>query len=108
MNAETRPGDATERRKYAWIPFFIAALGNALGGWLSGAFMRRGIPTAKARKLAVTFCALLMLSSIPAVFSHTPWIATACVAVAMAGYTGANVTQLALTADAFPKESVAS
>src|SRR3954463_16324116 len=47
--------------KYAWIPFFIAALGNALGGWLSGAFMRRGIPTAKARKLAVTVCALLML-----------------------------------------------
>jgi MFS transporter, ACS family, hexuronate transporter len=94
--------------KYAWIPFFIAALGNALGGWLSGAFMRHGIPTAKARKLAVTFCALLMLSSIPAVFSHSPWVATACVAVAMAGYTGANVTQLALTADAFPKESVAS
>jgi len=32
----------------------------------------------------------------------------ACVALAMAGYTGANVSQLALTADAFAKESVAS
>ena len=94
--------------KYAWIPFFIAALGNVFGGWLSAAFLRHGIPTAKARKLAVTICALLMLSSIPAVLSHSSWMATACVAIAMAGYTGANVTMLAFTADAFSKESVAS
>ena len=94
--------------KYAWIPFFVAALGNLLGGFLSSAFLRRGTPTAKARKLSVTACALLMLFSIPAVLSNSPWIATACVAIAMAGYTGANVTMLAFTADAFPKESVAS
>jgi MFS transporter, ACS family, hexuronate transporter len=94
--------------KYAWIPFFVAALGNVLGGFLSPAFMRRGIETAKARKLAVSVCAVLMMSSIPAVLSASPWVATGCVAVAMAGYTGANVTQLAFSADAFPKESVAS
>ena len=94
--------------KYAWIPFFVAALGNALGGWLSAVLLRRGVPTAKARKLAVSFCALLMLLSIPAVLSPSPWVAMACVALAMAGYTGANVSQLALTADAFAKESVAS
>ncbi len=94
--------------RYAWIPFFIAALGNVLGGWLSAALLRRGVPTAPARKLAVTLCALPMLFSIPAVLSPSPWIAMACVALAMAGYTGANVTMLAFTADAFPKESVAS
>jgi ACS family hexuronate transporter-like MFS transporter len=94
--------------RYAWIPFFIAALGNLLAGGLSAAFLRRGIPTAVARKLGVTLCALLMLLSIPAVLSPSPWIAMACIAVAMAGYTGANSTTLALTADAFPKESVAS
>jgi MFS transporter, ACS family, hexuronate transporter len=94
--------------KYAWIPFGVAALGNVYGGLLSPAFMRRGIETAKARKLAVTLSALLMMSSIPAVLSASPWIATGCVAIAMAGYTGANVTMLAFTADAFSKESVAS
>lgn len=94
--------------KFAWIPFFVAALGNVLGGFLSPAFIKRGMDVAKARKLAVTLCALMMLSSIPAVRSSSPWVATGCVAVAMAGYTGANVTQLAFTADAFPKESVAS
>jgi MFS transporter, ACS family, hexuronate transporter len=94
--------------KYAWIPFFVAALGNVLGAYLSPAFMRRGMETAKARKLAVSVCALLMMFSIPAVLSASPWVATGCVAVAMAGYTGANVTQLAFTADAFAKESVAS
>jgi ACS family hexuronate transporter-like MFS transporter len=94
--------------KYAWIPFFVAALGNVLGGFLSPAFMRRGMETAKARKLAVSVCAVLMLSSIPAVLSPSPWVATGCVAVAMAGYTGANVSQLAFVADAFSQESVAS
>ncbi len=94
--------------QYAWIPFFVAALGNVLGGWLSVALLRRGIPTARARKTGVTLCAALMLSSIPAVLSPSPWVAMACIALAMAGYTGANVTMLAFTADAFPKESVAS
>lgn len=94
--------------RYAWIPFFIAALGNFLAGGLSAVLLHRGIPTVFARKLGVTLCALLMLLSIPAVLSPSPWIAMACIAVAMAGYTGANVTTLALTADAFPKESVAS
>jgi ACS family hexuronate transporter-like MFS transporter len=94
--------------RYAWIPFFVAALGNVMGGVLSPAFMRRGMETAKARKLAISVCAILMMSSIPAVLSPSPWVATGCVAIAMAGYTGANVTQLAFTADAFSKESVAS
>jgi ACS family hexuronate transporter-like MFS transporter len=94
--------------KYAWIPFFVAALGNGLGGFLSPAFMRWGIETAKARKLAVSVCAVMMMSSIPAVLSASPWVATGFVAVAMAGYTGANVTQLAFSVDAFPKQSVAS
>ena len=94
--------------KYAWIPFFVAALGNVLGGFLSPAFMRRGMGTANARKLAVTVSAFLMMFSIPGVLFPSPWAATACVAIAMAGYTGANVTMLAFTADAFAKESVAS
>jgi ACS family hexuronate transporter-like MFS transporter len=94
--------------RYAWIPFFVAALGNLVGGFLSPAIMRRGVATVTARKIAVTVCTLLMLCPIAAVLSGSPWVATGCVAVAMAGYTGANVTQLAVTADAFGKESVAS
>ncbi len=94
--------------KYAWIPFFVAALGNVFGGLLSSELLRRSVPTAKARKLAVTIFAIVMMIAIPAAISSSPWVATGCVAVAMCGYTGANVTMLAFTADAFPKESVAS
>lgn len=94
--------------KYAWIPFFIAALGNLLGGWLSAIFFRRNVPVARARKLSVTICALLMLTAIPAVLTPSPWVAIGCVAIAMGGYSGANVTMLAFTADAFPRENVAS
>ena len=28
--------------KYAWIPFMVAGFGNMLGGWLSGALLKRG------------------------------------------------------------------
>jgi ACS family hexuronate transporter-like MFS transporter len=94
--------------KYAWIPFFVAALGNLFGGFLSPAFIKRGMESAKARKMAVSVCAVLMLFPIPAVLSNSPWVATGCVAIAMAGYTGANVSQLAFVVDAFSKESVAS
>jgi ACS family hexuronate transporter-like MFS transporter len=94
--------------KFAWIPFFVAALGNVFGGFLSPAFIKRGMETAKARKMAVSLCAVLMLFPIPAVLSDSPWVATGCVAIAMAGYTGANVSQLAFVVDAFSKESVAS
>jgi ACS family hexuronate transporter-like MFS transporter len=100
--------DLAKIGRYAWIPFFVAGLGNLLGGFLSPAIMRRGVETGRARKTAISLCALAMLCPIPAVLSTSPWVAIGCVAVAMGGYTGANVTQLALTADAFPKESVAS
>ena len=94
--------------KFAWIPFFVAALGNVFGGFLSPAFIRRGIETGRARKMAVSLCAVLMLFPIPAMLSNSPWVATGCVAIAMAGYTGANVSQLAFVVDAFRKESVAT
>lgn len=99
--------------KYAWIPFFVAALGNLLGGFLSPASLRHRLGLGNTRKFAVSICAVLMMFAIPAVLvpSASPaavWIATAGVAIAMAGYSGANVTMLAFTADAFSKDSVAS
>jgi ACS family hexuronate transporter-like MFS transporter len=94
--------------KFAWIPFAVAGFGNLMGGWISGALLRRGYSTTIARKTAVTFFAILMTSAIPAVLARETWVAIALVSVAMLGYTGCLANMLSFPADVFPKSTVAS
>jgi ACS family hexuronate transporter-like MFS transporter len=93
---------------YAWIPFLVAGSGNIFGGMVSGYLVKRGMPVVKARKTSVTLFALLMMAAIPAVLAPSAGMSIAFVSVAMTGYTGALASMLALPADVFPKNSVAS
>ena len=94
--------------KYAWIPFVVSGLGNFAGGWISGWLLRRGVSTTAARKGSVTFFAVLMMSAIPAVLVNSPWVSIGFVSLAMAGYTGCLANMLAMPADVFPQNAVAS
>lgn len=100
--------DMAQIGKYAWIPFFVAAVGNILGGFVSAQLIRTGVPVTVARKLAVTFFAVWMMAAIPAVLVRSPWLSIAFVSVAMAGYTGSLANMLALPTDVFAKNAVAS
>jgi MFS transporter, ACS family, aldohexuronate transporter len=94
--------------KYAWIPFFIAGLGNILGGVVSAFLLRHGLSVTMARKLAVTFFAILMTAAIPAVLVASSWMSIAFISVAMTGYTGSLANMLSFPADLFQKNAVAS
>ena len=94
--------------KYAWLPFFVAGLGNLFGGALSGVLIRRGLSVTMARKSAMTFFIALMLAAIPAVLAPTATMSIVYVAVAMTGYTGALANMLAMPADVFPGNAVGS
>jgi ACS family hexuronate transporter-like MFS transporter len=94
--------------KYGWIPFLVAGFGNLLGGMLSAALIGRGWSVTKARKTAVTFFAILMLSAIPAVLVEDVSLAIALVSVAMVGYTGSLANMLSFPADVYPKQVVSS
>ena len=94
--------------KYGWIPFAVGGAGNLLGGWLSSFLLSRGCTLTVARKSAVTFFAVLMLSGIPAVLVREAAISIALVSVALLGYTGSLANMLAMPADVFPKNAVAS
>src|SRR5579871_6043809 len=94
--------------KYAWLPFFVAGLGNLFGGALSGFLIRRGISVTIARKSAMTFFIALMLAAIPAVLAPTATLSIVYVSVAMTGYTGALANMLAMPADVFPGNAVGS
>ncbi len=94
--------------EYAWMPFFVAGLGNLFGGALSGFLIRRGISVTLARKTAMTFFILLMAAAIPAVLTPSTTLSIICVSVAMTGYTGALANMLAMPADVFPGNAVGS
>jgi MFS transporter, ACS family, hexuronate transporter len=94
--------------KYAWIPFLVAGFGNLLGGMLSGWLLRSGRSLTVARKTAVTIFAVLMTAAIPAVLVREASVSIALVSVAMLGYTGCLSNMLAMPADVFPGQAVAT
>jgi ACS family hexuronate transporter-like MFS transporter len=94
--------------KFAWIPFAVAGAGNLLGGWLSAFLLSRGCSLTVARKSAITVFAVLMLSAIPAVLVRDAALSIGLVSIAMLGYTGSLANMLAMPADVFGKNAVAS
>lgn len=94
--------------KTAWIPFLAADVGNLLGGAFSLLFLRRGFSPLKAHRTAVVLFSLLMTAAIPAVLVRSPAQAIGLVALAAFGYTGSLANMLAIPADVFPKDAVAS
>jgi len=100
--------DMADIGKYAWIPFVAAGFGNVFGGLLSGFLLRCRLSVTVARKASVTFFAVLMTSTIPAVLVHDARSSISLVSLAMLGYTGSLANMLAMPSDVFPKNSVAS
>jgi len=94
--------------KYAWIPFLVAGFGNILGGLMSSRLLAAGWSLTRARKVSVSFFALLMTSAIPAVLVADVRLAIAFVSLAMIGYTGSTANMLSFPADCFPKGVVGS
>lgn len=92
----------------AWIPFFTGAIGNICGGLVFTLLVRLRISAIKARRVAVLLFSAVM---VPVVFTGSIPNPTGCIAlISMAtfGYCGALANLLAIPADAFPQEAVAS
>ena len=105
---QARHFDLADIGKYAWIPFMVAGVGNVLGGWLAAELLKRNISLSAARKTSVAVFVCLMASAIPAVLVSDVRLSIAWVSVAMLGYTGVTANMLAIPADVFPKNAVAS
>jgi len=92
----------------AWIPFLAADAGNLLGGLFCMLLQRRGRSPASAHRQSVVLFSFLMTAAIPAVLTASAALAIALVSLAAFGYTGALANLLAIPADVFPKDAVAS
>jgi ACS family hexuronate transporter-like MFS transporter len=75
---------------------------------MSAAMLKRGAPVHRARKMAVVFFAVLMMSAIPAVLTPNVYLSIALISTATMGYTGALANMLSMPADVFPKNAVGS
>jgi ACS family hexuronate transporter-like MFS transporter len=90
------------------IPFIVADVGNLAGGGFTQLLISRGMPIAYARKAGAATFGLLMVSAIPAIMAHNPYVSIACVSIAMFGYTGYLANTLAFPAEVFPKNALGS
>ena len=92
----------------AWIPFLTADFGCLVGGWCSDLLMRCGLSLNGGRKVVLAVSALLTCAAwfVPSTTSSTT--ALALIAVATFGVQSWGTLLLALPADLFPSDVVAS
>lgn len=90
------------------VPFIVADVGNLAGGGFTQLLISRGVPVPYARKTGAAVFGLLMVSAIPAILTHDPYVSIALVSVAMFGYTGYLANALAFPAEVFPRNALGS
>ena len=98
--------------KHIGIPFFIMYVmadgGSIFGGWISGAFMKKGWSLNKARKLTLLMCALIILPVSYIAFVESKWLAIFLIGLGTAGHQAWSANVFTLASDVFPKKAVAS
>jgi ACS family hexuronate transporter-like MFS transporter len=92
----------------AWVPFLTADIGCVLGGWASDYFVRRGRSINKSRKVVLAVSALLTVSAQLVAQTKSSMFAIALISLATLGVQSWGTLLLALPADLFPSNVVAS
>ena len=83
-------------------------IGSIGGGWLSSTFIKHGLSINKARKLAMSICALAVLPIMLASKISNMWLAVGLVGLAAAAHQGWSANIFTTVSDMFPKKAVAS
>ena len=96
--------------KHLGVPLIIvylgATAGSVAGGWLAGAYIRRGHPVRVGRRFAMMVCALCTAPVMLVPFVHPLWQAIALLCLAAAAHQGWSSNLLSTPSDNFPSSSV--
>jgi MFS transporter, ACS family, hexuronate transporter len=92
----------------AWVPFLAADVGCILGGWTSDYFIRHGRSIDSARKIVLAFSALLTIDALLVVQTKDSSLALVLISIAVFGVQSWGTLLLAIPADLFPSNVVAS
>jgi MFS transporter, ACS family, hexuronate transporter len=90
------------------VIYLLADVGSVFGGWLSGAFMKRGWSVNAGRKTAMLIAALLIVPTMLAPSATNLWIAVGIVGVAAAAHQWWSANIFTLASDMFPRFAVGS
>lgn len=90
------------------VIYLIADSGSIFGGWLSGAFMKKGWSVNKARKLTLLSCALIILPVCYVAITDNKWLAIFLIGLGAAGHQAWSANIFTLASDVFPKKATAS
>lgn len=90
------------------VIYLIADTGSIVGGWLSGAFMKKGWSVNKSRKITLLICALVILPVAYVAFTESKWLAVFLIGLGAAGHQAWSANIFTLASDVFPKKATAS
>jgi ACS family hexuronate transporter-like MFS transporter len=90
------------------IIFLLADAGSLLGGYASGALIKKGWSINRARKITMLVCAIIILpvSFVPVITSK--WLAVFLIGLGAAGHQSWSINGYTLVSDVFPKKATAS
>ena len=88
--------------------YLLADVGSVYGGWLSGAFIRRGRSVNAGRKLAMLIAAVIIIPTMFAPAATNMWVAVTIVGIAAAAHQWWSANIFTLTSDMFPRFAVGS
>jgi len=91
------------------VVYQASAVGSIGGGWISGAFVKRGWAPDRAREAAMLICAVAVTSVVFVGMARTNmWLAVALLGVATAAHQGWSANLYTLASDLFPRGAVGS
>ncbi len=90
------------------VIYLLADVGSVFGGWLSGAFIKRGWSVNAGRKATMLIAALLILPTIAAPYATNMWTAVLIVGVAASAHQWWSANIFTLSSDMFPQHAVGS
>jgi ACS family hexuronate transporter-like MFS transporter len=90
------------------IIYIMADAGSIFGGWLSGAFIKKGWTINKARKMTLLICALIILPVAAVAVAQDKWLAIFLIGLGAAGHQAWSANIFTLVSDVFPKKATAS
>ena len=86
--------------------YLMADVGSVFGGWLSGAFIKRGWSVNKGRKVTMLIAALLIVPTMLAPMASNLWVAVLIVGVAASAHQWWSANIFTLPSDMFPRQAV--
>jgi len=90
------------------VIYLLADVGSVFGGWLSGAFMKRGWSANRGRKTTMLIAALIIVPTMFAPSATNMWVAVLIVGTAAAAHQWWSANIFTLPSDMFPRYAVGS